>query len=102
MADVDTLARDQPVVIALSAFDGVHRGHQALLRRARERAEAAGAALVLATWWPPLTADPAGAAPQLLTTRDERAALLRALAGDATLLESTHAPDAAGILPETL
>jgi riboflavin kinase/FMN adenylyltransferase len=102
VADVDELARDRPVVIALSAFDGVHRGHQELVRRARARAEAAGAALVLATWWPPLPADPAYTPTCLLTTRDERAELLRTLAGDATLLDITLPPDAAGILPETI
>jgi riboflavin kinase/FMN adenylyltransferase len=102
VADVSELAQDRPVVFALSAFDGVHRAHQELVRRARERADAAGAELVVATWWPPLPADPAGTPPHLLTTRAERTSLLRALAGDATLLDVTLPPDAAGILPETI
>jgi riboflavin kinase/FMN adenylyltransferase len=97
IADVSELAKDEPALYALSGFDGVHRAHQQLVRRARELADAAGARLVLATWWPPLAEDPA--APRLLTTRAERADLLRALAGDATLLDLDLPAASAGILP---
>lgn len=103
VSDVRDLAQGGPVVIGLSGFDGVHRQHQRLVLRARELALAAGAELVLATWWPPLPSDTAGSAPpHLLTTRAERATLLRALAGDATLLDLTLPGDAAGFLPEEI
>ena len=39
-------------VVALGNFDGVHKGHQALLRHAAERAEALGAPLVALTFEP--------------------------------------------------
>jgi riboflavin kinase/FMN adenylyltransferase len=102
VSDVSELAQDAPVMFALSGFDGVHREHQRLIHRARELADAAGAALVLATCWPPLPSDTAGAPPYLLTTREERAGLLRALAVDATLLDLTLPPAAAGKLPDTM
>jgi riboflavin kinase/FMN adenylyltransferase len=101
---VSELAQDAPMVLALSGFDGVHRGHQRLIHRARELAEAAAAHLVLATCWPPLAEDDPAApsAPPWLTTRAERADLLGALAGDATLLDLDPPPAAAGFLPEAL
>jgi riboflavin kinase/FMN adenylyltransferase len=104
IADVSELAQHAPAVFALSGFDGVHRAHQQLIHRARELADGAGAQLVLATCWPPLADDDPAAPPtsEWLTTRAERAALLRALAGDATLLDLDLPPAAAGFLPEAL
>lgn len=40
----------QPTVVALGFFDGVHLGHAALLRRARERADALGIPAVAMTF----------------------------------------------------
>jgi riboflavin kinase/FMN adenylyltransferase len=104
ITDVRELAQDAPALFALSGFDGVHRAHQLLIHRARALADAAGAHLVLATCWPPLAADDPAAPPGApwLVTRTERANLLRALAGDATLLDLDLPPAAAGFLPEAL
>jgi riboflavin kinase / FMN adenylyltransferase len=93
IADIGELDPDELVEIVLSGFDGVHRGHQRLIHRAEELASATHLRLVLATCWPPLAGDPAG---QLLTTRAERADLLRTLASDATLLEGTLPDSTAG------
>ena len=41
---------EMKTVIALGFFDGLHRGHAALLRRAKERAEALGAASAILTF----------------------------------------------------
>jgi len=40
-------------VLTIGNFDGVHLGHQAILRAGRERADAAGASLVVLTFEPP-------------------------------------------------
>ena len=39
-------------VVAIGNFDGVHRGHRALIAAARERAQAQGAALGVITFEP--------------------------------------------------
>jgi riboflavin kinase / FMN adenylyltransferase len=56
------------VVVALGNFDGVHLGHQAVLRRALEEAERRGAKAVAATFEPhPRAVLRAGSEPKLLT-----------------------------------
>jgi riboflavin kinase/FMN adenylyltransferase len=62
-----------PVVLALGTFDGVHRGHQALLAHARERARTLGGLCAVLTFDPhPATVLTPESAPSLLTTIDER------------------------------
>lgn len=67
------------VVLALGNFDGVHLGHQAVLRRAVEVGHERGARVVAATFDPhPRTVLGAGGSPKLLTTLElRREALLR-------------------------
>lgn len=67
------------VVVALGNFDGVHLGHQAVLRRAVEVADVRGSRVVAATFDPhPQAVLRPGSEPQLLTTLDlRREALLR-------------------------
>jgi riboflavin kinase/FMN adenylyltransferase len=56
------------VVVALGNFDGVHRGHQAVLRRAIEEGKRRGVSVVAATFDPhPQVVLGAGKAPELLT-----------------------------------
>jgi riboflavin kinase / FMN adenylyltransferase len=59
--------------VTVGSFDGVHRGHQAVLREIARRAGAAGRASVLVTFEPhPLEVVNPQAAPPLLTTGPER------------------------------
>jgi riboflavin kinase/FMN adenylyltransferase len=44
-----------PTVVAISAFDGVHRAHRRLIARASERARQEGATLLAAVVWPEMT-----------------------------------------------
>lgn len=67
----------QPCVLVLGMFDGVHRGHQALLMAGVELAEAAGLPLNVCTFEPhPLQVLRPEMAPPLLTTLTERARIM--------------------------
>ncbi len=67
------------VVVALGNFDGVHLGHQAVLRRAADGGRKRGARVVAATFQPhPRAVLMPGGQPKLLTTPElRREALLR-------------------------
>ncbi len=61
------------VVVALGTFDGVHLGHQAVLRRAIEEGKRSGRKVVAATFDPhPRVVLRPGDAPELLTTLELR------------------------------
>jgi len=63
--------------VTVGSFDGVHLGHQAVLREIAGRAAAAGRASVLVTFEPhPLEVVNPRAAPPLLTTGPERREVL--------------------------
>jgi riboflavin kinase / FMN adenylyltransferase len=66
-------------VVTIGNFDGVHLGHQALLRRVVERARAAGSAAAVLTFDPhPTQLLAPERAPKLLTTLAEKLRLLEA------------------------
>ena len=69
----------QPAVVTMGTFDGVHRGHQAVLAEVQRRARAGSLASVLVTFDPhPLAVVNPAAAPKLLTLPAEREALVQA------------------------
>ena len=66
-----------PTVVVIGNFDGVHRGHQSVIGRAREVADREGLALVAVTFDPhPMAVLRPEHAPSALTTLDVRVALL--------------------------
>jgi riboflavin kinase/FMN adenylyltransferase len=72
--------------VTVGSFDGVHLGHQAVLREIARRAGAAGRASVLVTFEPhPLEVINPQAAPPLLTTDVERREILAQLPLDYVL-----------------
>ena len=72
--------------VTVGSFDGVHLGHEAVLREIARRAEAAGRASVLVTFEPhPLEVVNPQAAPPLLTTDEERREILAQLPIDYVL-----------------
>ena len=72
--------------MTVGSFDGVHLGHEAVLREIARRAGAAGRASVLVTFEPhPLEVVNPQAAPPLLTTAAERREILAQLPLDYVL-----------------
>jgi riboflavin kinase/FMN adenylyltransferase len=79
-------------VVTVGSFDGVHRGHAAVLREIAERARSAQRHSVLVTFDPhPLAVVNPAAAPPLLTTGPERREILAQTGLDyAVLLRFDH------------
>jgi len=72
--------------VVVGNFDGVHRGHQHVVRRARQIADADGLTLVAVTFDPhPMAVLRPEHAPVMLTTVEHRAELLAAVGADAVL-----------------
>jgi riboflavin kinase/FMN adenylyltransferase len=68
-------------VVVIGNFDGVHKGHQEVLRTARELEP--GARLVAVTFWPhPMSVVRPGSEPLLLCDLEERVRLLQAAGAD--------------------
>lgn len=80
-------------VLTIGAFDGVHRGHQALIRRATLRAAQLGVPSVAYTFAPPPKAVFQSA--PVLTSREEKIKRLRALGLDHVIVADFHADYAA-------
>ncbi|MFZ0736637.1 MAG: bifunctional riboflavin kinase/FAD synthetase [Candidatus Acidiferrales bacterium] len=74
-------------VVTVGNFDGVHRGHQEILRRVAERARAEGALAAVVTFDPhPLRVLRPADAPQMLLTVAQRLAAFDAAKMDAALV----------------
>jgi riboflavin kinase/FMN adenylyltransferase len=88
----DLPASPGPTVAAIGNFDGVHRGHQIIIRRVRERARELGALSVAVTFDPhPAAILHPEKAPGLITPMPHRLELLAETGLDAALvLPFTH------------
>ncbi|MGN6244948.1 MAG: hypothetical protein ACTHQ3_14940, partial [Motilibacteraceae bacterium] len=76
-----------PSVVSVGVFDGVHRGHQAVVSAAVARARELGARAVVVTFQPnPLAVLRPELAPPVLSTLEHRVALLERLDVDAVLV----------------
>jgi riboflavin kinase/FMN adenylyltransferase len=77
----------RPACLALGTFDGVHRGHQAVIQAVREEANRIGGDAVVVTFDPhPVMVIAPPREPFLLTTIDERIELLAAAGVDAAIV----------------
>src|SRR5437762_10797368 len=76
--DIDNLPQFKKPVVTISAFDGVHVGHQKLIQRLNELAEETGGESVIITFHPHprLVIEPGYKELKLLTTLEEKIELL--------------------------
>lgn len=72
--DIDQLPGDRPFVVTLGVFDGLHVGHEHVLRTLIAAAEDADSTPVVITFDPHPEAVVLGRAPELLCSLDERIA----------------------------
>jgi riboflavin kinase / FMN adenylyltransferase len=90
MQVIDDLAHARlqgETILTIGAFDGVHRGHQALIASVIERARATGRQAALMTFHPhPAVVLAPARAPKYLTTPGEKIALLEELGLDLVVL----------------
>ncbi|MFN3596996.1 MAG: bifunctional riboflavin kinase/FAD synthetase [Rubricoccaceae bacterium] len=96
----DGLRRDARSVVTTGTFDGVHLGHQAIVRYLVRRAAAIGGVPTVVTFDPHPRAVLGGHDVPLLTTPEERAALLEAL-GVARFVVLPFTRDLSLLEPET-
>src|ERR1035437_1483745 len=76
-----------PSVVTLGNFDGVHKGHRAVLSTVVQRARISGARAVAVTFEPhPVAVLHPERAPQIITSPDQRLELLSATGLDAVLV----------------
>ncbi|MCX6967251.1 MAG: bifunctional riboflavin kinase/FAD synthetase [Verrucomicrobia bacterium] len=89
-----------PVCLAIGVFDGVHLGHQAVIRRALEDARAADGTAVVVTFDPhPMRVMRPQQAPRLLTSTRHKAQLIEQL-GAGELLVLPFTPGLSATPPE--
>lgn len=96
LARLEDLALPQPACLTIGAFDGVHRGHQALISAMAEHAHATGRTAVVITFYPHPSVVLRGRRPSFyISTSDEKAARLSALGVDAVVTHPFNAEVAA-------
>jgi len=89
-----------PVFLAIGVFDGVHLGHQAVIRRALEDAQVAGGTSVVVTFDPhPVRVMRPHQAPRILTSTQHKAQLIERL-GVSELLVLPFTPELSAMPPE--
>jgi len=89
-----------PVFLAIGVFDGVHLGHQAVIRRALEDAQVAAGTSVVVTFDPhPVRVMRPHQAPRILTSTQHKAQLIERL-GVSELLVLPFTPELSAMPPE--
>jgi len=87
MGSTQTVEREDGSVVAIGVFDGVHRGHQELIRRARAIADKARLPLIALTFDPhPASVVPGRKAPPMLGSIAERVGRLSQAGADEVVI----------------
>lgn len=77
------MTQGDAAVLCIGVFDGVHRGHRALLQEGRRQAQALGLPLTAVTFDPhPMSVVSSEGVPSALATLEHRVALLREVGAD--------------------
>jgi riboflavin kinase/FMN adenylyltransferase len=98
--DAPRPASSQPLALAIGNFDGVHRGHQELVRVARALRENIGGAAGVLTFTPhPARVFAPALAPPLIVSLERRLELLAAAGADVAIVEA-FTPEFAAIEAE--
>jgi riboflavin kinase/FMN adenylyltransferase len=98
--DLDSLGPYPFPVVALGNFDGVHLGHQAILRTAIDRAQANGGSALAVTFDPlPAKVLNPKSAPRLIMTPEDKHELLRSF-GLQGVIVLTFSPELSLLSPE--
>jgi len=85
LTDDDRGGSERPSIITIGAYDGVHRGHQAVIAQVRALAESMGCQSVVVTFdRHPASVVRPESAPKLLTDMEQKLELLAATGVDAT------------------
>lgn len=87
IAEEDRRGNERPSVITIGAYDGVHRGHQAVIAQVRELAKSLDCQSVVVTFdRHPASVVRPESAPKLLTDMEQKMELLAATGVDATCI----------------
>src|SRR6266446_6835266 len=101
LSQLTELGSYEPAVLTIGFFDGVHRGHQQVIRRVTEYAFHQGSQAVLVTFWPhpQRVLHPEQPKP-LLTTLQEKLEVLAALGGLDTVVVMPFTAELAQLTPQ--
>ena len=82
---------EEPLIATVGTFDGLHLGHQALIRRVKELAQKQGASSAVISFWPPpkqviQTSHPS----LLLSTLEEKKQMIHNLEVDYFFCSALH------------
>jgi len=101
ISQLTDVASYDPTVLTIGFFDGVHRGHQQLIRKMVDFASQEGARAVLVTFWPhPRNILRPEEPIHLLTTREEKLELLAGLGCLDTVLVMPFTSELAQLTPQ--
>ncbi len=81
VTNIENFKAKKPIVVALGNFDGVHKGHQYLIRQTIKEAKGAGSSVVM-VFDPHPRKVLSKEAPRLLTTVDQKAEILKQMGLD--------------------
>lgn len=101
LSQLTELGSYEPAVLTIGFFDGVHRGHQQVIRRVTEYAFHQGSQAVLVTFWPhpQRVLHPEKPKP-LLTTLQEKLEVLAVLGGLDTVVVMPFTAELAQLTPQ--